>query len=215
MSDPYKVLGLNPGASKDEIKKAYRKLALENHPDHGGNEDRFKQINEAYSILTGKSKPKQQGWDRPPQHQNINLDDLFGKYSPFSDMFGRRPPRPEPQKPKQKIRDLTDDEINFNFKISLAELKKGSKKRIRFKRKKSCIHCKGEGGFNKIVCGTCNGMGVLQHRPHPMVIQQVPCTVCKGMGKTMERYCGPCSGTGTFDAQESILVEISEIKDDG
>ena len=131
MSDPYKVLGLNPGASKDEIKKAYRKLALENHPDHGGNEDRFKQVNEAYSILTGKSKPKQQGWDKPPQHQNINLDDLFGKYSPFSDMFGQRPPRPQQQKPQQKIRDLTDEEINFNFKISLAELKKGSKKRTR------------------------------------------------------------------------------------
>jgi len=212
MADPYQTLGLGPGASADEIKKAYRKLALENHPDHGGNEERFKQISEAYSILTGKNKNPAQGWNHPPQHQNIDLNDLFGKSSPFADMFGGRPR--QKQKRQQKTKDLTDEEILFNFKISLAELKKGSKKRIRFKRKRTCNDCKGEGGFNKTACGVCGGSGMLHHRPHPMVIQQTTCTACNGMGEFVEKICETCRGSGTFELQESILIEIEEIKDD-
>jgi len=210
MINPYEILGVKPDASEKEIKKAYRKLALKNHPDHGGDEEKFKQINEAYTALTNKDNLFS-NVRHPPQHSTININDLFGgTFSPFADIFGHPGGR---QKQKNQNKELTDDEIIFNFKLFLSEIKKSTKKRVKFNRFKNCSNCKGEGGFGKKTCETCNGSGVLTYRPHPMVIQQVDCNVCSGVGEFVDKVCEDCHGAGTFEVQESILVEIRKVEE--
>ena len=141
--NPYNILNVSKNASEAEIKKAYRKLAAKHHPDKGGDENLFKQINEAYSTI-GSSEKKQEY----EASQNFGgFGDVFGNFgSIFEGFFGsNRIRRTQPH-------EQTDNEIMFDLKISLAQIKEGISQNIIFSRNKKCYKCSGIGGKNKETC---------------------------------------------------------------
>jgi DnaJ-class molecular chaperone len=143
MSDPYKDLGLQRGATDEEIKKAYRKLAMKHHPDKGGDPEHFKKIQSAYDIL-GNSENRQ-NFDNPP--------DLF------SQMFGMRPP-PQNQGPVRRSDHM------YELKISFEESFRGTSKNMKISLTKPCFKC-------LKTCDTCRGSGMTQIQMGPMVFPQV------------------------------------------
>ena len=207
--DPYKILGVPENADKDQLKKAYRKLAAQHHPDKGGDEDKFKEVNEAYSILSDNHKRQQ--YHAMKSGPQMNMEDLFGAFSgfgfdPLADFFGRKERRREINK------NTSDKEVVFNLKISLDNIKKGSIKKINFQRNKICTICSGEGGEGKRSCHSCGGVGfeVMRHNNH--MVQQVACRTCGGAGHGFVKLCPSCEGSGFHQVQESVQVEIKEKK---
>lgn len=136
MKEYYDVLGLKQGSSEEEIKKAYRKLSKQHHPDLNPNnkqaEEKFKKIAEAYEVLTGKQKPKNQ--------------------NPFGgNPFGNKTYKAKP--------------LKLVIELDLEEAYHGKRKRINYNVKESCGKCRGEGGFEPIQCNQCNGLGHIQQGP--------------------------------------------------
>jgi len=199
MLDPYKILGVPRNASEDEIKKAYHNLAMKHHPDKGGDEERFKQISEAYAILTGK--------DESQQYQQFGgFGDTFGGFGDiFNSFFGGA------SRQKPPSREHTDGDLIFDFKMSLEQVKKGMEQTFVFKRNKKCKKCHGEGGKNKQACTLCRGTGMEAFRSGNMV-QHVTCRGCHGEGVTFETRCDYCSGQGTVKVNDSITLEIKEVR---
>ena len=212
--DPYKVLGVSEDANKDQLKKAYRKLAAQYHPDRGGDEDKFKEVNEAYSILSDDQKRQQYHASKNgPQLNMGDFGDMFGAFSgfgfdSFADFFGQRgqPRRQEPEK------HTIDKDIIFNLKISLDNIKKGTVKTINFQRNLLCGACRGQGGEGKQPCHVCGGSGVEVIRPNAFVVQQITCRTCGGAGHGFIKLCPSCEGGGFHRIQESVQVEIKEKK---
>ena len=200
MTDPYRVLGLQRGASEDDIKKAYRKLAMQYHPDKGGDEERFKQISEAYSILTGKDDPGH------GQSHHGGPWDMFGGFGDmFNSFFGGS------HRPRAPAREQADDELVFDLKISLGQIKKGVSQTIVFKRNRRCKKCEGEGGEDKQACALCRGTGMETFRSGNM-FQHMTCRGCKGDGAVFEARCDYCSGQGIVKVNDSITLEIKEVR---
>ena len=201
--DPYKVLNIPRDANEDEIKKAYRKLALEHHPDKGGDENRFKQINEAYSMLTDSGRRSEY---EASQHFGGGLNFSFGGFEDvFSSFFGgsrQTSSRPQAQ---------TDDQIMFDFKISLEQIKRGLAQDIVFDRNKKCEKCEGAGGENKQICALCKGTGMETFRAGNM-IQHTTCRSCHGEGVTFESKCAYCAGMGVVVEKDAVSIEIKEVK---
>lgn len=209
--DPYKVLGVSEDADKDQLKKAYRKLAAQHHPDRGGNEEKFKEVNEAYSILSDNQKRQQ--YHATKNGPQMNVGDLFGAFSgfgfdPIADFFGQRgqPSRQEVDK------NTSDKDIVFNLKISLDNIKKGSMKNINFQRNVICKDCHGVGGDGKQSCHVCGGSGIEIMRPNTFVIHQITCRTCGGAGHGYIKLCPGCQGEGFHRVQESVQMEIKERK---
>ena len=200
--DPYKVLNIPKDAGDDEIKKAYRKLALEHHPDKGGDEDRFKQINEAYSILSDAGKRREY---EASQQFGGGFNFSFGGFEDvFSSFFGgHRQSRSRPQ-------EQTDEQIMFDFKISLAQIKNGLAQNIAFDRNKNCKKCEGAGGKNKQICVECNGIG-MQSLQRGNMIQHTTCHSCHGEGITFEERCSQCVGMGIVKVRDNVSLEIKEV----
>ena len=197
MLNPYHILGVDVNANEEEIKKAYRKLAMKHHPDKGGDEDKFKQINEAYSMLTNKDGGPQRG----------GFGDIFGDFGDmFSSFFGGgvRPRR-------QSSHEQTDSELVFDFKISLEQIKTGVSQTIVFKRNQQCKKCEGAGGESKQNCALCRGTGMEAFRAGNM-FQHMTCRGCHGEGVTFENRCDYCSGQGAVKANDSITLEIKEVR---
>ena len=191
--NPYEILDIDKTATDAEIKKAYRKLAAKHHPDKGGNEEQFKQINEAYSAI-----------NTPEKREQLNAPSGFGNlFGPFGDLFGdffgniqRTPPRPK-----------TDNEIVFDFKISLAQIKNGLSQTLVYSRDIECDSCSGTGGENKRQCKSCDGRGFQVRRIGP-IMQQVACRTCSGLGYTFDHRCTKCHGHGLIEIKESINLTI-------
>ena len=209
--DPYKILGVPEDANKDQLKKAYRKLAAQHHPDRGGDENKFKEVNEAYSILSDNQKRQQyHAMKNGPQLDVGDLLSAFGGFGfdPIADFFGQRG-RPT----RQKIdKNTSDKDIVFSLKISLENIKKGATKNIDFQRNVICKDCKGEGGEGKQPCHVCGGAGVEVIRPNNFVVQQATCRTCGGMGHGFKEICSSCHGSGFHRVQKSVQVEIKEKK---
>ena len=212
--DPYKVLGVSEDANKDQLKKAYRKLAAQHHPDKGGDEDKFKEANEAYSILSDDQKRQQyHAMKNGPQLNMGDFGDILSAFvgfgfDPLSDLFGQRA---HPKRRKAE-KDTSDKDIVFNLKISLDNIKKGADKTINFQRNIVCEDCHGEGGEGKQPCHVCGGSGVEVIRPNNFVVQQATCRTCGGMGHGFRELCSGCQGVGFHRIQESVQVEIKEKK---
>jgi DnaJ family protein A protein 2 len=212
----YETLGLQKGASPDEIKKAYHKSALKNHPDKGGDTEQFKKIQEAYSVLSDPAKKAQ--YDQTGQigegGGGIDLSQMFGgMFNPFG--FGFQPPRPGMggqfrvnQRGPNKIHDIG---------ISLADLYHGKKIMLKFKRDTLCTGCKGKGGTVQH-CSDCNGKGIrtVHQQIGPMIaMSQIPCGSCQQAGVKVIEACTTCSGKKVVETETILEAQIQPGAKDG
>ncbi|MFA6050380.1 MAG: molecular chaperone DnaJ [Candidatus Paceibacterota bacterium] len=233
MKDYYKILGVEKGASKDEIKKAFRKLAHTYHPDKGGSGDeaKFKEASEAYSVLSDDSKRKQYdtfGSTGPTSNggggDGFNADDFGGfDYSgfqngqgfDFGDIFGdifgggRRAQQ-------KRGRDISVD-IEVDFKDAVF----GTTKKVHINKASLCEHCNGKGaekGTETIVCSKCSGKGRVQETRNTFFGQfsaEKTCDTCHGEGYVPKTKCHVCKGAGVLHKQEEITIEVPPGMEEG
>jgi molecular chaperone DnaJ len=193
--DYYEVLGLNKSATTDEIKKSYRKLAKELHPDKNGGskeaEDKFKEVSEAYEVLSDKDKK--------------------GNYDRFGHNGSRMNQQSRYQHTNFTRQHRTGNDMQLLVKLTLEEIYNGVKKTYKYKRNDKCGDCNGIGGHDSHDCADCGGSGVVLqtfNTPFGQISQPIPCFTCEGMGITYDRQCTTCHGSGVKQVEETIEVEI-------
>ena len=223
---PYDVLGVPKTATDDEIKKAYRKLARENHPDanqgDAAAEERFKEIQGAYDTLSDADKRKQYDTfgDNGPRggggpgpggfgYENVDLSDLLGQ---FGGIFGRggggRRGRPQPQRGA----DL-ESRVRLSFEDALA----GAQVRVPVEVDAACHTCHGTGaepGTAPVTCPQCGGSGTVSDS-HGLFALSQPCPRCRGNGVIIESPCKTCHGTGRERVTKRYAVKIPAGAKDG
>jgi len=224
--DYYEILDISKDATKSEIKSAYRNMAKKYHPDlNQGNEeaqDKFKEINEAYEVLSDDDKRNR--YDRFG-HEGVNgqggfgqgfgVDDLFGDL--FGDIFGGgfSQGRTRPKGP-QRGRDL-----RYDLTIDFMEAVFGIEKDIRVTKEEVCSTCDGTGakpGTDKHTCGNCHGTGEVrysQQSPFGQMIRTSVCDECSGTGEIIEEKCDQCSGTGREVKTKTLKVKVPAGVDTG
>lgn len=229
--DYYEVLGVGKSASADEIKKAFRKSAIEHHPDRGGDEAKFKELNEAYEVLKDPSKKQRydqfghagvggSGGGDPfagygGQGQNVNFDfgdlglgDIFGSF--FGGQQGGR------QQRQARGRD-----VEARVEISFEKAVFGTEVDLAISLEDACEHCKGttvEPGHDLKTCDTCGGAGQVTQVTRTIfgnIQQATVCPTCKGAGKVPEKVCTVCHGKGTQPKKQTIQLKIPAGIDDG
>ena len=233
--DYYKILGINKGASEDEIKKAFRKLAHKYHPDKkGGNEQKFKEINEAYSILSDKGKREQ--YDRfgrafdggGGSREGAGPFEGFGfgfdpsAFSDFSDMGDIFDAFFEGLGVRQKRRAYhRGSDIEIVVEISLEESFRGAEKEIKYRAGAGCEKCEGKGhdikaGLEK--CVACGGKGEIKEVRKTFFggfTQIKDCKECRGLGEIPKRICVSCGGLGKIIAERQLKIKILPGVSDG
>ena len=228
--DYYEVLGVKKDATAEEIKKAYRKLTKENHPDlHPGDkacEERFKEVNEAYEILSDDDKRR-----KYDQYGHAAFDpnagfggggfDGFGGFGGFGDIFSDifggfgGSTRSNPNAPRR------GENVRASVNISFEEAAFGCKKEVTVSKIETCADCKGTGcapGTTPEICPDCKGTGsvtVSQRTPFGMMQSSSPCSKCHGTGKIIHQPCKSCRGLGSIRRQHKIEVNIPAGIDDG
>ena len=225
--DYYEVLGVQRGADADTLKKAFRKLAMDCHPDRNqGDKDaekRFKELNEAYDVL--KDEQKRAAYDRFG-HQAFEGGgmgagagaagfDFSGSFSDiFEDLFGeftgqrRRGPGGDAGGGAQARARGSD--LRYNLQISLEDAFKGKQQTITLSTSVACDGCSGSGaekGKAPVTCGTCSGRGKVRAQQGFFTIER-SCHTCQGTGKIIENPCKKCAGTGTMRKDKSLAVNI-------
>ncbi len=220
--DYYKILGVERGATDAEIKKAFRKLVHQYHPDkHKGDKDveeKFKKINEAYEVLKNPDKRAQYdrfGYVGPGTGTGesgygadfgADFGDLFGDV--FSDFFGggRRGPQPERGMDLRYDMELTFDQAAF-----------GTEQNIKVPKRESCSECSGSGarsGTSPEVCPNCRGAGQIRVQQGFFSISR-PCNACAGSGKVVRDPCPKCVGSGVSQVTKDISVKVPPGVDTG
>ena len=177
--NPYEVLGVEKDASPETIKKAYRKLAKEHHPDKkGGNSEKFKDISSAYETLSDPQKKQQfDNGGNPFMGGGSPFDDIFAS------MFGGNP--------FQRQRAKRGSDIHVTAQMSLIDVITGANKKLTYTKDVSCNSCSGRGGDTAVKCPTCNGSGQTIHSTHtPYGISQhvIKCVSCDG-GYIIKNKC--------------------------
>ena len=230
--DYYEVLGVSRSATQDEIKKAFRKITKENHPDlHPGDkacEERFKEANEAYEVLSDEDKRKK--YDQfghaafdPSAGYGAGGFEGFGGFGDLGDIFGdifggfggfggqtRNPNAPR-----------KGDNVRVSVNISFEEAAFGCEKELSVPRIEQCPDCKGTGcapGTTPEICPDCKGSGTVrttQRTPFGMAQSTAPCQKCRGTGKIIHQPCKSCRGMGSVRRQHKISVNIPAGIDDG
>lgn len=239
--DFYEVLGVKKGATLDEIKQAYRKLALQYHPDRNKGKDaeeKFKEINEAYAVLSDPGKRKQYDAYGPDQfNQRFSEEDIFRGFD-FQNIFRNMGFDVNEQgfsgfgniddifdnlfnRGSQYSQGSRGNDILARVKISMLEAVNGATKTISLRHIAQCDRCAGSGaepGSKVIACPTCNGRGqVANARRTPFGVMQTitTCPACGGAGKVPEKKCKKCSGTGRIQKEDHVEVEIPKGVDTG
>jgi molecular chaperone DnaJ len=204
MDNFYNTIGVNETATQDEIKKAYRKLAIEHHPDKGGDENKFKKISEAYDTLGDEIKRSQ--YDNQRQNPFNNMGG--GGFNPFEDLF-------KGAFHTQRRRTVPDKVIEVQ--ISALESFIAGDKVISYSRQHMCNDCVGQGG-DRDTCNVCNGDGFIVQKIGGSMFSQVvrqTCNKCKGNGFAYKKTCGTCHGQTTRSETESIKIKLPHGIDDG
>jgi molecular chaperone DnaJ len=219
--DYYEILGLDRGATDQQIKSAYRKLALKYHPDRNpGNKDaeeHFKEAAEAYAVLADREKRNlydrfghagvtgagagAAGFD-PTIFADFSdifagLGDVFG----FGDIFGGRRRRGGPQR---------GADLRYDLEITFHEAATGAETTIQIPREETCETCTGTGaapGTSPEVCAQCRGTGQLRYQQGFLTVAR-PCSTCRGTGKTIARPCQTCRGAGRTTKERKLTVKI-------
>ncbi len=233
--DYYKVLGVSKDASQDEIKRAFRNLAKQYHPDRNPNdseaETKFKEINEAYEVLSDTTK--RSNYDsygsadgpfgragggagpfggRSPGDFGFPFGDIFG---PFEDMFSGGARRRTSTGP------VRGRDLEVQVEISLEEAFTGVERDVRIRRVESCSRCDGSGaepGTSVITCPHCNGTGQVRSTVNTMLGTMTTlktCPRCQGTGKTVEKPCIECKGSGQKSNIRTVSVTIPAGADSG
>ncbi|MCP3994550.1 MAG: DnaJ domain-containing protein, partial [bacterium] len=221
MKDYYEILGVSRDATQDEIKKAFRQLARDTHPDANPDdpeaEARFREIAEAYEILSDPQR--RSAFDRGEQ---FGAGDLFSNFGGLDDILqqffgggfggfggsGRRGPS-------------RGSDIGVTVEMTLAEAAIGASRKIDVVAPERCPSCSGSGsepGHDPRRCPTCNGAGQVQVARQTMLGQMMTvtdCTTCRGRGEIIESPCKTCSGSGRLDSERTLTVEIPAGVDDG
>ncbi|HEY5714003.1 MAG TPA: DnaJ C-terminal domain-containing protein, partial [Candidatus Gracilibacteria bacterium] len=227
--DYYEILGLKKGASKADIKKAYRAKAKEHHPDKGGDEKVFKEINQAYETLGddqkktqydqyGSAGPQFGGGGRGGFSANFNASDFGGFEDIFSSFFGGGMGGQGSRGKGQGSRDKRGSDLEVSVKLSFEDAMNGTTKVFKASRYKSCQKCEGKGGSGQKTCQTCKGSGSVAQKfqtPFGMVQQQTTCTSCLGVGFEFETTCGTCHGEGRIESKDYVEIKIPAGVDDG
>ncbi len=232
--DYYEVLGLQKGASEDEIKKAFRRLAMKHHPDKNQGdkaaEEKFKELNEAYEVLSDPKKKS--AYDQfghagvGPQagmggggfgggfhgFQSGNFSDAFGDM--FGDIFGGGRGQQHAGAQEQYARGA---DLRYQLDITLEEAFHGVTKNIRFSSFAPCETCHGSGakkGSGKTKCTMCNGHGVVRMQQGFFAIQQT-CPTCHGSGQIIKDPCAACHGQGRMHKTRELAVKVPAGVDTG
>jgi molecular chaperone DnaJ len=213
--DYYEILGVDRQASAEDIKKAYRKLAMQHHPDRNPGdvaaEVQFKAAATAYSVL---SEPEQrarydkfghQAFSQGGQYtgpQFTNVEDIFEAFGGgiFGDLFGGRR-RSGPQSGR---------DLKIELPLTLEEIDEGVERTVALKRKEHCKTCKGSGakaGTSATACSTCGGRGQI-HRNQGFFTMATTCPRCRGAGQVIESPCVTCRGAGKTDEKVEIKIQI-------
>ena len=223
--DYYEVLGVEKTASEDEIKKAYRKIAIKYHPDRNPGdkeaEEKFKEAAEAYNVLHdpksrqqydqfGFNGPGMGGFDDIFGGASMNMDDIF---SMFGDIFGGHgfSGFGGGQRRTQQHR---GSDLRLKVKLTLEEINSGVTKKFKVRKDVPCEHCHGSGaeaGSGKEQCPTCHGTGVITHTTQSifgMMQQQSVCPTCSGEGQVIKNKCKECGGTGIKKGEEVVEINI-------
>ncbi|HIL98949.1 MAG TPA: hypothetical protein EYG51_24055 [Pseudomonadales bacterium] len=205
--DPYSILGVSEDADEKTIKKAYRTLAAEHHPDRGGDAEKFKTVAEAYSILSDDQKRAEY---HASQHHGFRIDDLFrgfGGFNPFEEFFGNR------QAQRQRVKkDTEDSDIQFDVRVSLDQIKQGVSHVLTFERNQSCQECSGKGGDGRKACAPCGGSGSRVARHSAFFVQHVTCEACGGRGIFFEQPCCACNTHGYVKVRDQVTIKLGEDK---
>ncbi len=231
--DYYEVLGVEKGASADELKKAYRQLAKKYHPDMNPGdksaEEKFKEVNEAYQILSDPDKRAK--YDRFGQAGvdpnfgaggggfggfdmgDIDLGDIFGSF--FGGGFGGFGGQSRANAPQK------GDSLRASLTVTFEEAAFGCEKELELTRTETCTECQGSGcqpGTTAEKCPDCNGMGVVRIQRGGggfSFSTTAPCTRCKGTGRLIHSPCRSCGGSGSVKRKQRIKVTIPAGIDDG
>ncbi len=223
--DYYEILGVNKNATDEEIKRAFRLKAKKYHPDinkEPGAEEKFKEIGEAYSVLSDKNKRAQYdqfgheaftaGASNNPGFDmgDINLDDIlsdlfgggFGGFSSAFSGFGRK---------SSKTHARRGDDLLMHIKISFEEAVNGCKKDIKVNVNEKCSECNGKGGFGEELCRTCGGSGVIKEEQRTLfgIMQtQKTCPRCEGSGRSFKEVCHACGGDGIVSKSKTLTINV-------
>ena len=228
--DYYEVLGLKKGASDDEIKKAFRKMAMKYHPDRNPGdknaEEQFKQINEAYSVLSDpdkKSKYDRFGHAGVDPNAGFGGEGGFGGFGGFGgaggfedifDMFGGMFGGGGGSRQRRRNGPIKGNDLQKAMTITFEEAAFGTKKEIQISKYVECATCKGSGaepGTSKKSCPKCGGTGEIrttQKTPFGTFQSSSPCPDCGGTGQINEHPCRDCGGTGKVRKTVTISVDI-------
>ena len=225
--DYYDVLGVSRAASEEEIKKAFRKLAMEYHPDRNKNpdaEEKFKEVNEAYQILLDPQKRAQ--YDRFG-HAGVTAgssgfgrdfegSDVFGGFGDiFDSFFGNFTGRSQQRRPQR------GSDIQYAVTVPFEEAVLGTEREVEVTRTERCHQCRGSGskpGTSPSTCSTCRGMGQVRRSQRSVFgqfSQVTSCPNCMGKGSVINTPCDNCRGAGTERRNRKIVVKIPAGVEDG
>lgn len=238
--DYYEILEVERGASAEEIKKAYRKVALKYHPDRNPDnkqaEDKFKEAAEAYEVLSDPDKRKR--YDQyghaamngggPGGYQDVNVEDIFrnfgdvfggggGGFDPFETFFGGN----RGGRGGARSRGKRGTNLRIKVKLTLQEVANGASKTIKVKKHIECNTCHGSGAKDSQsmgTCGTCGGTGAVRKVTNTFLGQMQTtsaCPVCNGSGQTITKKCTTCNGLGNTFGEETLSIDIPAGVQDG
>jgi molecular chaperone DnaJ len=223
--DYYEILGVDRNATPEEIKKAYRKMAIKYHPDKNPDnpeaEAQFKEAAEAYEVLSNAEKKQRydqyghagMGGGGGFNGGGMNMDDIFSNFgdifgdgSPFGSFFGGGANRGRAKRKGSNLR--------IKLKLTLEEIANGADKKIKVKRHGSCDACGGNGSKNGTsvkTCPTCQGSGQVRKVVDTMLgrmVSSATCPTCQGSGSSISEKCTVCYGSGTQEKEEVINIKV-------